>query len=84
MKSILGIGNALTDILAVLPDDTLLETYGLEEFSDLLSKKSSFMQELANIDLYDEDLLRAQGLAPSAAIEISTLLILYPFSLTRR
>ena len=41
--------------------DTLLETYGMEEFSDLLSKKSSFMQELANIDIYDEDLLRAQG-----------------------
>lgn len=29
MKSILGIGNALTDILAVLPDDTLLKTYHL-------------------------------------------------------
>ena len=29
MKSILGIGNALTDILAVLPDDTLLNTYHL-------------------------------------------------------
>ena len=27
MKSILGIGNALTDILAVLPDDTLLKTF---------------------------------------------------------
>ena len=27
MKSILGIGNALTDILAVLPDDELLRTY---------------------------------------------------------
>ena len=29
MKSILGIGNALTDILAVLPDDTLLKTFHL-------------------------------------------------------
>lgn len=29
MKSILGIGNALTDILAVLPDDTLLQQYHL-------------------------------------------------------
>lgn len=53
--------------------DTLFETYGMEEFSDLLSKKSSFMQELANIDLYDEDLLRAQGLAPTASIEISEI-----------
>ena len=29
MKSILGIGNALTDILAVLPDDSLLQQYNL-------------------------------------------------------
>ena len=29
MKSILGIGNALTDILAVLPDDTLLKMFHL-------------------------------------------------------
>src|SRR5574344_801722 len=29
MKSILGIGNALTDILAVLPDDSLLKTFNL-------------------------------------------------------
>jgi len=33
MKSILGIGNALTDILAVLPDDTLLSTYHLPKGS---------------------------------------------------
>lgn len=53
--------------------DTLFETYGMEELSDLLSKKSAFMQELANIDLYDEDLLRAQGLAPSAQIEVTEI-----------
>ena len=29
MKSILGIGNALTDILAILPDDTLLKEFHL-------------------------------------------------------
>lgn len=33
MKSILGIGNALTDILAVLPDDSLLKTYHLPKGS---------------------------------------------------
>ncbi|MDY6277644.1 MAG: adenosine kinase [Bacteroidales bacterium] len=33
MKSILGIGNALTDILAVLPDDTLLSKYHLPKGS---------------------------------------------------
>lgn len=33
MKSILGIGNALTDILAVLPDDTFLKKYHLPKGS---------------------------------------------------
>jgi len=33
MKSILGIGNALTDILAILPDDTLLSQYHLPKGS---------------------------------------------------
>lgn len=33
MKSILGIGNALTDILAVLSDDTLLKTFHLPKGS---------------------------------------------------
>ncbi|MBQ0025157.1 MAG: adenosine kinase [Bacteroidales bacterium] len=33
MKSILGIGNALTDILAVLPDDSLLRKYNLPQGS---------------------------------------------------
>lgn len=33
MKSVLGIGNALTDILAVLPDDTLLAKYHLPKGS---------------------------------------------------
>ena len=32
-KSILGIGNALTDILAVLPDDTFLKMYHLPKGS---------------------------------------------------
>ncbi|MCF0172508.1 MAG: adenosine kinase, partial [Bacteroidales bacterium] len=29
MKSIIGIGNALTDILAILPDDAILQKYKL-------------------------------------------------------
>ena len=33
MKSILGLGNALTDILAVLPDDSLLSTFHLPKGS---------------------------------------------------
>ena len=33
MKSILGIGNALTDILAILPDDSLLKEFHLPKGS---------------------------------------------------
>lgn len=33
MKSVLGIGNALTDILAVLPDDSFLKKYHLPKGS---------------------------------------------------
>ena len=33
MKSILGIGNALTDVLAILPDEELLRTYHLPKGS---------------------------------------------------
>lgn len=33
MKSILGLGNALTDILAVLPDDALLKAFHLPKGS---------------------------------------------------
>ena len=51
--------------------DTLLETCGMQELTDDLSKKSSFMQELADIDIYDEELLRLQGLAPSSRITIA-------------
>lgn len=52
--------------------DTLLETYGAEELSLSLSKKSSFMQKLADINVYDEELLRLQGLAPTSRIELLT------------
>ena len=51
--------------------DTLLETYGVEELSEKLSKKSSFMQKLADIDIYDDELLRAQGLAPTSDIYLA-------------
>ena len=33
MKTILGIGNALTDILAILPDDSFLEEYNIPKGS---------------------------------------------------
>ena len=51
--------------------DTLLEEYGTEELSESLSRKSSFMRKLADIDIYDMDLLRRQGLAPNSSITIN-------------
>ena len=52
-------------------EDTLFEKYGAEDLEAELSKKSRFMQELADIDIYDMDLLRAQGLAPTSTITIT-------------
>ena len=51
--------------------DTLLEEYGMDELPENLSKKSSFMQKLADIDIYDMDLLRKQGLTPGSSITIT-------------
>ena len=34
-KSILGIGNALTDILAVMPDDSILKQFNLPKGSKI-------------------------------------------------
>lgn len=51
--------------------DTLLEEYGFSDLSEELMKKSSFMQELADIDIYDEELLRMQGLAPTSDVQIT-------------
>ncbi len=52
-------------------EDTLFEKYGAEDLEAELSKKSRFMQELADIDIYDTDLLRAQGLAPASSVTIT-------------
>ena len=53
--------------------DTLFETYGKTDLEQEMSKKSSFMQKLADIDIYDPDLLREQGLAPASTIAIESL-----------
>ena len=49
-------------------EDTLIEKYGFEETTAEMEKRSKFMIDLAEIDIYDEDLLRAQGKLPSASI----------------
>ena len=52
-------------------EDTLLEKYGFEDVSSEMDKKSNFMIELADIDIYDEELLDAQGLLPEARIRMT-------------
>lgn len=52
-------------------EDTLLEKYGFEDVSAEMDKRSNFMIELADIDIYDEELLDAQGLLPEARIKMT-------------
>ena len=54
MKSILGMGNALTDILAVLPDDELLAVIGQYDLTDI----SSYWGDLSDPDT----LLKLRGM----------------------
>ena len=48
--------------------ETLLERYGEDEVVSQMQKKSNFMNELADINIYDEELLEAQGLLPKSRI----------------
>ena len=50
--------------------DTLVEKYGKEEVLTEMEKKSNFMTDLADIDIYDEQLLEAQGLLPEGQIRM--------------
>lgn len=52
-------------------EDTLFEKYGAKNLESELNKKSLFMQELADIDIFNKELLRAQGLAPASTITIT-------------
>ena len=49
-------------------EDTLLEKYGFDEVFGEMEKKSQFMIDLADIDIYSEELLEAQGKLPGAVI----------------
>ena len=48
--------------------DTLIEQYGYDEVSAEMEKKSNFMIELADINIYSEKLLEARGLLPKAVL----------------
>lgn len=49
---------------------TLTERYGLEIEEQELNKNSHFMEKLADIDINDEELLKRQGVLPTANIEV--------------
>ena len=51
-------------------EDTLLEKYGVQKVAEEMDKKSNFMIDLADIDIYSEDLLEAQGKLPEGKIRI--------------
>ena len=48
--------------------DTLVEEYGFDEVNAEMEKRSNFMIELADINIYSEELLEAQGMMPKASI----------------
>ena len=52
-------------------EKTLPEKYGFDQTFSEMEKKSGFMIELADIDIYDEDLLEAQGMLPVAEITMT-------------
>ena len=54
-------------------EDTLMEQYGYEELAEEMSRKSEFMDKLADLDLYSEELADAQGLSPSASLAIAEI-----------
>ena len=64
----LGLG---TDLFS--SEDTLLEKYGEAEVFAQMQKKSNFMNDLADIDIYDEALLEAQGLLPKSRITMKKI-----------
>ena len=53
--------------------DTLIEEYGFDYVTEELEKRSNFMIELADIDIYSEELLEAQGMLPKARLTMCGL-----------
>ena len=54
-------------------EDTLLEKYGADTVAVEMDKKSNFLIDLADIDVYSEDLLAAQGKMPQGKIRIEAV-----------
>lgn len=50
--------------------DTLLEEYGYDYMSQEIEKRSKLMKKLADIDVYDEALLEAEGMLPECAVRL--------------
>ena len=51
-------------------EDTLLEKYGSDKVAEEMEKKSNFLIDLADIDIYNKDLLEAQGKLPEGKLKI--------------
>lgn len=51
--------------------DTLTEEYGYDYVNEEMGKRSEFMDSLSDLNLYDEDLMREEGLAPEGTIEVT-------------
>ena len=52
-------------------ENTLVEKYGFEQVFEEMEKRSNFMIDLADIDIYSEELLESQGLLPKARIRMT-------------
>ena len=51
--------------------ETLVEKYGFDFVTEEMEKRSNFMIELADIDIYSEELLAAQGMLPKAKVAMT-------------
>lgn len=51
---------------------TLVEQYGYDDLSDELSRKSKFMENLADINIYSSDLMKETGLTPSGKVKVDS------------
>lgn len=51
---------------------TLIEQYGYDDLSDELSRRSKFMEKLADINVYSTELMEAQGLTPSSTVKVTS------------
>jgi len=53
-------------------EKTLIEQYGYKDLYSELSKRSKFVEDMADIDVYNKTLLQKKGLLPDANITVSS------------